>query len=178
MMKNEKGQSTIEFIISFAFAVSFILMVFNVSLNYATGYVVHYATFMASRTYLTADGHTHPDNRGEARNRAEDTFKKYTLTAFGVPNNSFSIHEANSSAVTPGQYLMIGGLTKYQKDVDVIGRVVGNSKIDLISESFLGREPTRSACAKRICYALTGSEESCATGSGRYIDVTLFDNGC
>ena len=53
MKKNQSGQSTIEFIFCFVFAVSFILLVFNTSLNYVSGYVAHYATFMASRVYLT-----------------------------------------------------------------------------------------------------------------------------
>ncbi|MBA2406355.1 MAG: hypothetical protein H0V66_16375, partial [Bdellovibrionales bacterium] len=47
MKNNQLGQSTIEFIFSFVFAVSLILLVFNTSLNYASGFVTHYATFMA-----------------------------------------------------------------------------------------------------------------------------------
>jgi len=177
-IKREKGQSTIEFLISFVFAVSFILMVFNVSINYATGYIVHYATFMASRTYLTQDSHLFPDNRNIARNNAEETFEKYNLSVFGVPNSSFKINEASADGVTSGQYLMIGGLTQYQKNVDIIGRVVGNTKIDLISESFLGREPTRATCAQRVCFAVTNGEDVCRPGASRNLDVTLFDNGC
>ncbi len=52
-LRNESGQSTIEFIFSFGFAFFLIIYTLKVALNYTTGYLVHYSTYMASRAYLT-----------------------------------------------------------------------------------------------------------------------------
>ena len=51
-MNNDKGQSTIEFLMSFVFI--FFLSLFTVmfSINQATGYLLHWATFAASRVFL------------------------------------------------------------------------------------------------------------------------------
>ena len=57
--------------------------------------------------------------------------------------------------------------------MDVIGRVTGQTELELISESFLGREPTRGVCATRVCKAITG-EEICTSS----MDITLYDDGC
>ena len=53
--KANKGQSTIEFILSFSTSVGFIFLFFKMALNFADGYMVHHATFLASRAYLVND---------------------------------------------------------------------------------------------------------------------------
>lgn len=175
-IKNQKGQSTIEFILTFAFGVSFILVIFNTAINYATGYLVQYATFMASRVYLTQDnftgivGSTAP-SIADAVPNAKEAFNSYNLSAFNIPNSSFDINPAGSTDAS--SYLTVGGFTIFNQGIDPIGKVAGQKKLEMVSEAFLGKEPTRAECASRVCFAMTGS-----TNCDRSLDITLFDDGC
>ena len=54
-MKNNKGQSSAEFILAFSFIVLFITVFIKVSINFVRGYLVHYAVFMTSRSYYVQD---------------------------------------------------------------------------------------------------------------------------
>jgi hypothetical protein len=177
MIKNQEGQSTVEFILTFAFGVSLILVVFNTAMNYATGYLVQYATFMASRVYLTADNFTGtmagtPSGNFEYSKRlATETFNSYRLSVFNIPNSSFNLNEAGFT--DPSTYLTVGAYTKFELTIDPIGKITGQQKLEMVSESFLGKEPTRAECAKRTCFGIKG-DYSCA----RDDDITTFDNGC
>lgn len=174
MKNNQSGQSTIEFIFSFVFAVSLILMVFNTSLNYVSGYVVHYATFMSSRVFMTQDSSENvfdAGSRGAAITAAKDTFKKFNLSVFGIKSE---LQVNDDQNVGPGEYLMIGTYVQFERRIDIVGQITGQAKLQLISESFLGREPTRGVCASRVCKAIT-DQESCNPDS---MDITLFDDGC
>lgn len=175
MKKNQAGQSTIEFIFCFIFAVGLILLVFNTSLNYVTGYVTHYATYMASRVFMTQDSNQNvwsAGSRDSAVERARDTFKKYNLSIFGIQDSSFNVNDDQN--VSAGEYLMIGAYTQFTRKMDMIGQITGQSRLELISESFLGREPTRGVCASRVCKAITGRDDC----DGASMDITLFDDGC
>lgn len=174
MKNNQSGQSTVEFIFSFIFAVSLILMVFNTSLNYASGYVTHYATYMASRVFLTQDSSDRSNSGSASKARgvqmAKEIFKeKYKLSIFGI-NSELQIN--NNESVDSGEYLMVGAYVQYSRRIDFVGQITGQNRLELISESFLGREPVRGVCAARTCMAMTG-QESCVG-----FDVTLFDDGC
>lgn len=177
MKNNQSGQSTIEFIFSFVFAVSLIFMVFNTALNYASGYVVHYATFMASRVFLTQDSSQSSWDAGTRNGAngpitlAKQTFNSYKLGTFGI-NTELKINDDQN--VGPGEYLMIGAYTQFERKMDIMGRITGETKLELISESFLGREPARGVCASRTCKAITGDQDSC----NPEMDITLFDDGC
>jgi hypothetical protein len=178
MKKNQSGQSTIEFIFCFVFAVSFILLVFNTSLNYVSGYVAHYATFMASRVYLTQSSHQNTWGPGNTLNLAEtkaiEAFKNYSLGVFGIKEDGFSVSTAGrNSDLTADEYLTVGVYTKFDRKMDLIGQIAGQSRLDLITESYLGREPSRGVCASRVCKAITGVEEC-----SEKMDITLFDDGC
>lgn len=164
---NEQGQSTIEFILTFAFGVSLILMVFNSAVNYASGYLIQYATFMASRVYLTADKHTNNPLEG-ADEKAREAFNIYNLNAF-VPNAQFNINPAGDGAGA----LTVGAYTTFEQSIDVMGRIAGQQRLEMVSESFLGKEPPRAECAKRTCFGITQAE-TCS----RDMDMTLYDNGC
>lgn len=176
MKNNQDGQSTIEFIFSFIFAVSLILMVFNTSLNYASGYVTHYATFMASRIFMVRDTAVNNDwsgaqSKSQGVEMAKQAFKeRYNLSIFNI-NSDLEIN--NNPDTDAGQYLMVGAFVRYDRKIDLVGQITGGKKLELISESFLGREPVRSVCASRICMAITG-QENCNSSW----DVTLFDDGC
>lgn len=173
---NQKGQSTIEFIFTFAFGVSVILVIFKAAMNYTTGYLVHYATFMASRSYVTFDNY-----RGTiaapmssiqgGEEHAASVFQQYRLDLFDVNPSSFRINRPGSSI--QGDYVTVGGTTTFEREIDTIGKIAGQKTIRYVSESFLGKEPTRAVCAARVCYAITGS-----TNCSMNMDVTLFDDGC
>lgn len=176
MGSNERGQSTVEFILTFAFGVSLILVIFNTSLNYATGYLVQYATFMASRVYLTADSHigTANDSAGSLNGsveKASEVYKNYKLSIFGIPDGNFKINKVQDSTGPEG-YLTVGATTNFELRIDILGRVMGEQKLEMVSESFLGKEPTRAECAVRTCVAIKGG--SCGVAD----DITLYDNGC
>lgn len=173
---SEAGQSTVEFILTFAFGVSLILVIFNTSMNFATGYLVHYATFMASRVYLTQDNMTGTIGSSESAlsgsvETATTAFNNYNLTVFNVANSSFQINPAGNTDETT--YLTVGGVTKFELTIDILGKVTGSKKLEMTSESFLGKEITRAECATRTCYGITGTE----TCDDTY-DITLFDDGC
>lgn len=173
MKNNQSGQSTIEFIFSFIFAVSLILLVFNTSLNYASGYVTHYATFMASRVFMTQSSTYNawgPGDRSGALGKAKAAFNSFKLDIFGIQTQLEINDDENVSA---GEYLMIGAYSSFSRKMDMVGQITGQTKLDLISESFLGREPTRGVCASRVCMAIA-DKDACDTN----LDVTLFDDGC
>lgn len=177
MTKNQDGQSTIEFILTFAFGVSLILVVFTTAINYATGYLVQYATFMASRVYLTQDKFIGDiSNPGAALmdsvQNAKNAFVGYKLSAFKIPDDNFNINPTDPSN-DASSYLTVGGFTTFELSIDPIGKVAGQKKLEMVSEAFLGKEPTRAECASRICFAITGS-----VACDRTFDVTLYDDGC
>ena len=174
MKKNQSGQSTIEFIFAFSFGVSLILVVFNSSMNHISGYLAHYATFMASRSYLVQDSNLGSFSAEASLNNTleipTNVYKAYNLSFFDIPDSAFSINPANRDIVN---YYKVGAKTVFEKDIDVLGKVMGQKKLNLITESFLGKEPTRNMCAIRICQAITG-QSSCNVE----MDITLFDDGC
>lgn len=173
---NEAGQSTVEFILTFAFGVSLILVIVNTSMNFATGYLVHYATFMASRVYLTQDNMTGTIGNStpaltDSVQAAKTAFNVYNLSVFNVANTSFEINPAGST--DPSTYMTVGGFTRFDLKMDIMGQVAGTKKLEMTSESFLGKEITRAECASRTCFGITGAESCDDT-----FDITLFDDGC
>lgn len=173
----EAGQSTIEFIFCFAFGVSIILLIFTSAMNYTTGYIVHYATFMASRAYLTADSYAGKFNGyNDSLNGTEATtrqvFAKYNLGVFNIKPSDFSLNPTSGNLPSEN-YLTVGTRTTFDQKLDVVGRITGQNKLELVSESFIGKEPTRAACATRVCKAMTNLDTCSAQ-----MDITLFDDGC
>ena len=151
-------------------------MIFYAAMNYTTGYIVHYATFMASRVYMTNE--TYFGNMGStlsqlgpAETKANAAFAKYNLQIFNIPTSGFAVNKPTMNGGS--EYLTTGARTLFEQRIDVFGRVAGQKKLELVSESFLGHEPPRVECAARVCYSITG-QETCNT----QMDITLFDDGC
>jgi hypothetical protein len=175
MIKNDRGQSTIEFIITFAFGVSLILMVFFSALGHVKGYLLHYATFMASRTYLVAESYSGTISQTEswtqvAEQKSRETFSQYMLDAAIDPDPQFYINAPTGNA---SEALTVGAFSLLSLRIDALGKVAGQTKLELSSESYLGKEPTRAHCANRACVGVTGQ-----TTCDQTMDVTLYDNGC
>ena len=168
-MKN-KGQSTIEFLFTFIFSFGFLFLFISLGLNFTAGYVVHFATYMASRTFMTAEtNNTNPglsDTIAEQRGR--ETFNRYQLSSLGLESlGNISFNFPNRGT----RYEYVGAYVNFNTPLSFVNVIGGRQLLNLRSESFLGREPTRADCFERICRAMNG----CSQKNGH---ITAEDNGC
>jgi hypothetical protein len=178
---NQKGQSSIEFVLSFIFMLSLFFLFVQLAINLTSGYFVHYATFMASRVFLTQDnanasisssvGTANGGGGNSASAMAVSEFNRYRLDLFGIPSNSLRFNIPESGVL----YEFVGAYVKYQKPITIIKAIGGNAKVDFLSESFLGKEPTRHVCLERSCKSVLQQDMECSSAS---MHLTLFDNGC
>lgn len=171
--KQQAGQSTIEFIMTFSMVFAFTFLFLKIAMNYTDGYMVHYATFMASRSFLTVDPkqqkYENVDNSDDdAAKYAKETFKKY------LPDGLIKDFNGQVNVIDPGTAkftTFIGVFTKYSTPFS-LGIVGGTDELDMRSESFLGREPTRFEVYFQICNAI-----KTVTGATCDKQATLDDNG-
>lgn len=169
--KNNKGQSTIEFILTFTAAIGFIFLFLKMALNYTNGYMVHHATFMASRAYLVGDAERYGDaGAGDAQafELAKEVFKKNLPEAL-MPNFDGIVKENNPGVIDSSVF--VGIWVEFTQAFSV-GFIGGKDKVAFRSESFLGREPTRAESVLQVCRAI-----SLVTQGGCEIEATLDDNG-
>ena len=171
--KNESGQSTIEFILSFSLGIGFLFSFYKMAILFTNGYLVHYATFQASRSYMVGEsGSRQPDGSDSvATSRANIVFNYYQLSEI-VPgfDSGLQFHdpETNSGNQTN---LYVGVKTRYSDFIFI----PGTSKkvfVPMVSESFLGLEPTRGECFSRVCRSMEDVGAQCS------FHVTVVDNGC
>lgn len=169
LKNNEEGQAAIEFILTFAFGIGIVMLFVSLAMNMTRGYLVHYANFMASRTFLTYDSNSINDvetSIGAARVNAVRTFNSYPLANFGI--------EPQIKVNTPSQYssLMSGTTATFVERMTPFSLVGGTNEATFHSESFLTKEPVRLQCMLSTCEAM--GIQNCASA----LDVTVFDNGC
>lgn len=165
---NQQGQSTIEFIFSFGFAFFLIIYTLKVALNYTTGYLVHYATYMASRTYLTFE------NSGAATDPALIIKEVFDDTKVGLYNKQIIV---DTNTLKPqlepaGAGVLNGVSFDWSTTFSTVGLFGGRAVLNMKSESFLGREPDRKECSKQTCTAARRSPGACGKA------FTVVDNGC
>jgi hypothetical protein len=162
----------IEFLVSFIFSVGFLFLFISLGLNFTSGYMAHYATYMASRTYLTAgnDSVSPGTSDGVARTKAEEVFKAFQLNKFGV-DTTLEIKSPPSGSGEKYEYT--GAKMRFQKPLSMIGFGGGDQVLDLVTESFLGREPTRADCYNQLCNVFGVCSENTSN-----VHITLEDNGC
>ncbi len=177
ILKNEDGQSAIEFILTFMFALGLVFVFLNQAINYTAGYLNHYVNFMAARTYLVADSGVNVSSTALnfAASAAEDKFNSYDLPSFGIASTDGSSFEVITPIV--GNGLFTGTVSQFTKRLSSLPVIGGGASAQFYSESFLGKEPTRITCYEMVCAAMTGSATSCASLAGG-TDFVLFDNGC
>lgn len=169
----EKGQSTLEFLITFSAAVGFIFMFVKMAMNYTDGYMVHHATFMAARSYLVVDEERDSLAEGDqrAKAKADEVFRSYLPEGF-IKGVSSSALEVNSPEPTYTKFHAFVGLYIQFQQRFSVGYVGGKSLVTYVSEAFLGREPTRSETKVQTCLAIKSlGLNSCN------VHVTLDDNG-
>jgi hypothetical protein len=169
--KNEKGQSTIEFILTFSVTLSFVFLFLKMALTYTNGYMVHFATFMASRSYLVNDSEQYnsiEDGDPPAFILAKKVYKKYLPEGL-ISNFNGALKENNPSNLR--NTVFTGVYSDFTQSISA-GMFGGGEPIELRSESFLGREPTRKESYSQTCIAIMS-----VTGGGCATHATLDDNG-
>jgi len=171
-VKNNKGQSTIEFIMTFTAAVGFIFLFLKMAINYTNGYMVHHATYLAARAYLVADENRASPEEGDERALAK---AKQVFTSYLPEELVSGVVAANLKANHPGdvRYSAFVGLWIEYKQKFALGLVGGNEDATFRSEAFLGREPSRIETKHQVCAAIASVSNLglCDT------HVTLDDNG-
>ena len=173
LIKNNKGQSTIEFILTFTSASGFIFLFYKMADNYANGYMVHHATYMASRTFLVADTETQQTVEGRDTNaldQAKLVFAKYMPEALLKINGELKANNPSSDLLTP----FIGVYIQFEQlfSISFIG---GKDPVVFRSESFLGREPTRAESLAQVCEAIKLVDKGKLNACDQ--QATLDDNG-
>lgn len=173
MHKNEKGQSAIEFLITFAFTLSFVFLFVRLAINFGIGYLAHYATFMASRVYLSHDNGNGSVNNvvNTAKREAISEFKKYRLDIFNLSANKLNFNEPARGKLN--EY--VGAYFEYQKPFSFIKIIGGDTQVSYLTESFIGKDVPRTECYSRTCWAMNESGDTCNPAGNHF---TLFDNGC
>ncbi len=158
------------------FVLGLFFLFIQLAFNMTAGYVVHYATFMASRTYLT-----HDNSGGSAYQAAEEearsVFNSYKLSNFNIDNLEFVIRSPQEGADRYEKFFT-GAVSIFSKSLSLIKLIGGDKEVNYLSESFLGKEPTRRSCLERICEIIADKVryEQCRNlQNGHH---TLFDNGC
>ena len=174
--ENEGGQSIVEFLLTFAFSFSLIFMFIRLALNYTEGYVVHYATYMASRSYLVHDNNASGTGGATAASdRAAKLMARRVLTQVypQLEPSRLTIRPPSSGAGS-SKSLFSGVYYEFDQEFTLPFSAGGPKTLNMRSESFLGREPTRQECLKRICDAMDRKlgVNSCDK------HMTLADNGC
>lgn len=176
-MRNKQGQSSIEFIIVFSFALGFFVIFLGLGISMTLGYLVHYATFDASRVYLVQDGTSQNILQSEqyAMNQVGKlrAIKDYSWNQI-FSSSKFRMEEASGfkfnqpGSGKPAEFT--GIYFHYKKRLSEYAMLTGTQRVEYVSESFLGKEPLRAECLARICTMMGG-----CSGRG---EVTAFDNGC
>lgn len=173
---DQSGQVAIEFILTFIFALGITFLFVNQAVNVTEGYLVHYANFMASRTFLTFEqgSSSSISNINAAESQAKRVFSGYPLASFGVKAR-FEVNKPIPAGSVP--QIFAGTTAYFEKKISPFSVVGGKSKAKLLSESFLGREPDRITCHEMVCFAITGDRQSCQQNA-QNMDAVLYDNGC
>ncbi len=171
--RQNSGQSTIEFLMTFTAAVGFIFVFLKMALNYTDGYMVHHATFLAARSYLVADADRDDIDEGDrlAKTTAERVFTSYLPDGLIKGVTGGDLKENSPNPTTTKFRAFVGLYIEYAQRFS-IGFVGGKSNVNFRSEAFLGREPSRSESKQQVCAAIK------SLGLSRCdVHVTLEDNG-
>lgn len=172
MVNNERGQSAVEFILTFAFGLGITFLFVNQALNITSGFVAHYVNFMASRAYLVHEtGNENVENViNLSVRKAREVFQSYGLSKVGV-DAKFDVFTRDKTNA-----LFTGSVLQFEKKMSAMPFVGGTGDTLFYSESFLGKEPSRVTCAKMICAAISGSQDACKAKQSS--NIVLYDNGC
>lgn len=185
--KNERGQSTLEFTLTLLLVLAFFFFFFQLAVTFAFGNYVHYAVFMAARTYASA-GVSEKDQHDRAEEVITEMLggsngDRYRRFGEGVAINGSSSNFTGFEVGKIGPYVanrydgwMQGARYHFRSKIFPISLVPGRAprggqasqdetSLLLKAESFLGREPAFAECDTQM--------KNTASGKGR-----SYDNGC
>ena len=162
LTKSEKGQSTVEFALTMVLLMAFVLFFLQLTLVFAWGSYVQYATFMAARAYLAAG-----ESPVEQEDRATAVIVRMLKggpQAAGVDRLPFIARGVGGGQVSgmsiapPGEFQdgvrdlswLQGVRYRFESRLFLLplaGRSEGGvNSVTLESESWLGREPSSLEC--------------------------------
>lgn len=175
VLRNNSGQVTIEFIFSFSIALIFLVFFLYFAFNFTVGYLAHYATYSASRAFLSHDIASRDSRLSmeEAIEHAKREFNNYGVNRFGLKSTNgiqFNL---------PGQVLAFEYVGSFFRFIPPFTTEDAEGKPhDFVSESFLGKEPTRGDCICQVLEQMDGV--TCNNGISPSYDyeITVYDNGC
>lgn len=179
--RSESGQAVIEFVLSLIFLMGFVVFIVHLSMSFAAGNYIHYATFMGARTLLPADMAADVQ-----RSSAESVMRTMLSSSSGGTRFAAWISPGQSGNTTqvPGARIVTDAgqqsqneNSRYQSWIAGVmyefntkifmgplsGSVTG-SNLTLTSESWLGREESFMECLNRMV-SIQGNE-------------VYLDNGC
>lgn len=156
---------------TFIFSFGFIFLFYKIAIDATSGFYIHYANYMASRSYLTFERNSNTANGADsaALSLSRNVFFSYKPNVM-VRNFNGSIEANDPESV--GNKLYVGTYVRYSKPFSFSNLIGGREPVNYYSESFLGREPTRAECSERICKSMQDLGAQCAT------HITFYDNGC
>lgn len=156
---------------TFTFSFGFVLLFYKIAIDATGGFYIHYANYMASRSYLTYERNSKEPGGSDngAKKLAEDVFNSYKPEVM-IPsfNGSLTVNDPQSVA----NKLYVGTIVQYSIPFSFTELIGGKTPVNYYSESFLGREPTRAECVDRVCSSIVDLGGQCLT------HVTFYDNGC
>ncbi len=162
----KRGQSLIEFIlVNFIFfTFFFVFLRFSLSLGY--GSYVHHAVFMAARAYFAGSvSQRDQQTRGRAVLESYLGEEGSRLSTLGAPvPEKMKVGAAENFSATDGDLMYLQGATfgfkfrMFYQPLIPLGSLP-NPQLDLVSETWLGREPTTQECTSKM-------------------GAWLYDNGC
>ena len=158
-------------------------MFVQMALNSASGFVMQYANFMMARSYLVYDDNN--INVGATDTAAEEFALEDVLSSIqlGEAGRAMLQLADRTEFIVAGdpdrKYEYVGFVSKVKKRFSMLSVLAGPVEAEMISEAFLGREPTKGNCARRICeYVMDEHIEFNCTMSQESLHITSFDNGC
>ncbi len=169
-MRGQKGQSTIEFLSALSFVIAIIFFYVKMALNITNGYLMHYATYMASRAYLVGDD-AGANAIGFAKNNAIVVYNG--IKQYALPFDQGGTLVFNEPQ-TVDKKVFVGAWTSFKQKFSYSAIVGGTALMEYVSESFIGREPTISECIQQACAMIRLSTGISDCGQG----TTVIDNGC
>jgi hypothetical protein len=173
----------VEFLLTLAFAIALIFLFIQLALNSGAGYMAHYATFMSARTFLVWDNNSNEEGSAESEAKLEATrvFDSFKMRNYYLKYGEFGINKLSDFA-TRREKLYAGAYFSFRQKLSTFAWIAKDKEAFLVSEAFLGKEPTRRICLVRTCYAIKFHTEysniSCDNPSGNDLFLTVFDNGC
>lgn len=170
---NQKGQSTVEFLLGFTLIFSILIVLLKVSVTYVDGYYQHYVTYMASRVFLTHESNDAVNavsaNYTKSVAKARKLFERYQVDKI-IDGHSGQVNFNTPDDVARG--IMVGAFSEFKRPLSPLRMFGGGEEVNYRSESFIGKEPPRGYCLNQLIQVMKSNPNYNSN------HVTFYDNGC